>query len=215
MSETENKDLQPLEDEKGKLSLITNGIEQEQILHIIQRTPASHIYKRPAKGGGQWDYVTGVYVKKVLNYVFGWNWDFEVVGEEEKHKQVVVKGKLTVRDKNDNAIIKMQFGRASVKYKKDTEEPLDYGNDLKAATTDALKKCASELGIASDIYGKNEFKDIKSTSDGLPRLEFNKVFDGYLTDETLMAEDFDRMSIGQQDKIQELKKAFKRLSSKK
>ena len=34
------------------------------------------------------------------------------------------------------------------------------GNDLKAATTDALKKCASELGIASDIYAPNEFKAI-------------------------------------------------------
>ena len=40
---------------------------------------------------------------------------------------------------------------------------LDYGNDLKAATTDALKKCASELGIASDIYGANEFKEIAET----------------------------------------------------
>ena len=38
---------------------------------------------------------------------------------------------------------------------------LDYGNDLKAAATDALKKCASELGIASDIYGSEEFKEIK------------------------------------------------------
>ena len=37
---------------------------------------------------------------------------------------------------------------------------MDLGNDLKAATTDALKKCASELGIASDIYAPNEFKSI-------------------------------------------------------
>jgi isopentenyldiphosphate isomerase len=58
-------------------------------------------------------------------------------------------------------IVKEQFGRADVKFKKGTEIPIDYGNDLKAASTDALKKCASELGIASDIYGKNEFKEIK------------------------------------------------------
>lgn len=37
---------------------------------------------------------------------------------------------------------------------------LDFGNDLKAASTDALKKCASLLGIASDVYGKSEYKDI-------------------------------------------------------
>ena len=44
-------------------------------------------------------------------------------------------------------------------------QPLDLGNDLKAATTDALKKCASELGIASDIYAPNEFKAIHVMSD--------------------------------------------------
>jgi hypothetical protein len=36
---------------------------------------------------------------------------------------------------------------------------------MKAAATDALKKCAAELGIASDVYGKNEFKEIKMTGD--------------------------------------------------
>ena len=48
-----------------------------------------------------------------------------------------------------------------MKKKKDGTGYVDYGNDLKAATTDALKKCASELGIASDVYGKNEFREIK------------------------------------------------------
>ena len=62
-------------------------------------------------------------------------------------------------------IIKMQFGRADIKFKKDTKEPMDLGNDLKAATTDALKKCASELGIAGDIYGTNEFKEIQVISE--------------------------------------------------
>jgi len=32
---------------------------------------------------------------------------------------------------------------------------------LKAASTDALKKCASEIGIANDIYGADEFKGIQ------------------------------------------------------
>ena len=50
----------------------------------------------------------------------------------------------------------MQFGRSDIKFKNEwidgkkipTKEPLDLGNDLKSATTDALKKCASEIGIA-------------------------------------------------------------------
>lgn len=58
-------------------------------------------------------------------------------------------------------VVKEQFGRADIKFKRDSKDMVDYGNDLKAATTDALKKCAAELGIASDVYGKNEFKEIK------------------------------------------------------
>ena len=55
--------------------------------------------------------------------------------------------------------------QTEVKYKKNTKIPLDIGNDFKAAATDALKKCASELGIASDIYGKNEFREIEKPLD--------------------------------------------------
>ena len=133
----------------------------EQLIHILQATPREHIYTRPAKGGGTWDYVTGVYVKKVLNYVFAWNWDFEVKEKGIEGGLIWVLGRLTVRTQSGATIVKEQFGRADLKSKKDGTGYVDYGNDLKAATTDALKKCASELGIASDVYGKNEFKEIK------------------------------------------------------
>ena len=44
---------------------------------------------------------------------------------------------------------------------------LDFGNDLKGAATDSMKKCASMLGIASDVYGKAEFKE-ETGNDILP-----------------------------------------------
>ncbi len=133
---------------------------EQQLLHLLRKTPKEHIYQRPGKGGGKWDFVTGTYVKKVLNYVFGWDWDFEVKEHGNEGEHIWVLGKLTVRGINGRTITKEQFGRAEAK-KKGTGGYLDYGNDLKAATTDALKKCASELGIASDIYGKQEFKEIE------------------------------------------------------
>ena len=133
---------------------------EQQLIRLLSATPKRHIYQRPAKGGGQWDYVKGSYVEKVLNYVFGWNWDFEIKSKEEKYGQIVVEGRLTVRTKNAT-IVKEQFGRADIKFKKNTTTPLDYGNDLKAAATDSLKKCASKLGIASDVYAKEEFREIK------------------------------------------------------
>lgn len=159
-----NKKIIEVESEeqiKEKLTLADSPINPKQILHIMQKTPKRHIYQRPAKGGGEWDYVTGVYVKKVLNYAFGWRWDFEIKDHGREGNLVWVLGRLTCRLSGDEAIVKEQFGRADVKTKRGSNEPLDYGNDLKAAATDALKKCASELGIASDIYGGNEFQEIQ------------------------------------------------------
>jgi len=146
---------------KARLTIAKNTpFENGQLLHILQKTPKDHIYQRPGKGGGKWDYVTGTYVKKVLNYVFGWMWNFEVKEHLEKGDAIIVLGRLTAQV-GDKSIVKEQWGRAEIKYKKDGNKiPLDYGNDLKAATTDALKKCASEFGIASDIYGAEEFKEI-------------------------------------------------------
>ena len=145
----------------GKLSLVPNVLNPKQVLFVLQQTPKNHIYQRPGKGGGVWDFVTGTYVKKVLNYTFGWMWDFEIKDKGREGNQVWVLGRLTIKNpKGDPMIIKEQFGRAEIKFKKGTKEALDYGNDLKAASTDALKKCASELGIASDIYGKNEFQEV-------------------------------------------------------
>ena len=143
-----------------------NALNGQQLQFLLKKTPKNHVYQRPAKGGGKWNYVTGVYVKKVLNLMFGWDWSFEVV----EHKfdlqvgQAYVLGKLTVRSQGKE-IVKMQFGRVDIKFKKQQDQngnrlPLDIGNDLKAATTDALKKCASELGVASDVYAPNEFKEI-------------------------------------------------------
>lgn len=142
-------------------------LNEAQLKHLLSKTPANHIYKRPAKGGGEWTYVTGMYVKKTLNFMFGWDWDFTVVNFDVniQAKQVIVQGRLKVRS-NNREIVKDQFGRQDIKFKKDTEQPLDLGNDIKGATTDALKKCASELGVASDVYAPNEFKEINVKQPG-------------------------------------------------
>ncbi len=150
--------IEPIRDGK-KMALTPTWVTSAQLIRLVQRTPSEQTYTRPGKGGQTWTYVTGNYVEKVLNFVFGWNWDFEVVAHGREGDQIWVHGKLTVKSpKGDQSISKSQFGRADVKFKKDTKIMLDFGNDMKAATTDALKKCASLLGIASDIYGKQEFR---------------------------------------------------------
>jgi hypothetical protein len=146
--------------EAKELSLVSdNSLNANQLALLMKRTPDKFVRSRPAKGGGTWTYVSGGYIRKVLNLMFGWDWDFEVLSEIVQANQVIVKGKLTCRV-NGKAIVKTQFGCKEIMYKRGTQDPLNLGNDYKAAATDALKKCAADIGIASDIYGKDEFREI-------------------------------------------------------
>lgn len=145
------------------LSLIdSNALNENQLQHILKKTPKHFLKERPAKGGGTWTYVSGGYVKKCLNLMFGWDWDFEILDHIIAHGEVVVKGRLTCRS-NGKTIVKTQYGNKDIICKKGTDIPLSIGNDLKSAATDCLKKCASEIGIASDVYNKDEFKEVKIT----------------------------------------------------
>ena len=146
---------------ESDLSLVdNNSLNANQLNLILKNTPKQYVHTRPAKGGGTWDYVTGGYVKKCLNLMFGWDWSFEIVDQQIIHNEVVVKGKLTCNS-NGKTIVKMQFGNKDIIYKKGTEIPLSIGNDMKAAATDCLKKCAAEIGIAADIYNKEDFRAIQ------------------------------------------------------
>ena len=138
-------------------SVSNNFLNGEQLSRILKRTPTKYLKKRPAKGGGEWTFVSGGYVRKCLNILFGWDWYFEILEQLIIHDEAVVKGKLTIRC-NGRTIVKTQFGNKDIMYKRGTEKPLSIGNDLKAAATDALKKCASEIGIAADVYNSQEFE---------------------------------------------------------
>lgn len=162
-----------METKENKLALINpdeltlvenNSLNAYQLQQLLKKTPKQYVHERPAKGGGTWKYVTGGYVKKVLNMMFGWDWDFEVIDEKIIADEVIVKGKLTCRS-NGKTITKMQFGNKDIIYKKQIDAkgervPLSIGNDMKAACTDALKKCAAEIGIAADIYNAMDFKEV-------------------------------------------------------
>lgn len=141
-----------------------NLLNTHQLSFLLKKTPEKYVRKRPAKGGGEWSYVSGGYVRKCLNLMFGWDWDFEILEQMVMHGEAIVKGRLTARV-NGKTIIKTQFGNKDIIYRKAKEGeervPLSIGNDLKAASTDCLKKCASELGIASDIYSNEEFREMK------------------------------------------------------
>ena len=89
-------------------------------------------------------------------------WSSDIVEIREKHNQIQATVKITIHKQDGTPLLwKSDIGKKDITYKKGTDIPLDYGNDEKSAVTDGIKRCASQFGIASDIYGKEEFKEIQ------------------------------------------------------
>lgn len=148
---------------KAKSMTITESVfKQNQLVSLVQSTPPINIKQRAGRGGKQFRYVTGSYVQKVLNQVFGWMWSFEVKdhGNSPDGTSVWALGKLTILDPLTRLpmMIKEQFGSSEYK-KQGNGKEVDYADDLKAASTDALKKCSSLLGIAADVYSDEDTAD--------------------------------------------------------
>lgn len=134
---------------------IQDIVTEKQINLLASPTPDKFIKQREGRGGRTFDYVEGHYVVAVLNAVFGFNWDDTVVEKivNESAKQIAMLVRLTVRFANGQAVTKEGWGGSDIKYTKgDIPKIIDLADDLKSAHTDALKKAASYLGVAWDVY---------------------------------------------------------------
>jgi hypothetical protein len=129
---------------------LPQNLNKAQLTFLTQRTPTQFIKKRPGPGGTTLSYIEVGYVINILNQAFGWDWDFRILDQQIGKKQVWVRGELTVRTKGSQ-ITKGQYGGTDIKYNRNNE-PVSIADDLKAASSDSLKKCASMLGIAGDLY---------------------------------------------------------------
>ena len=109
--------------------------------------PFDNIKQRKGNFGQILDYIETSSVIQRLNDVLEGNWSFEIVeyiiGEEE----VFVKGQLSV-----GSIVKQQFGGSQITRKKDSKEIICISDDLKAAASDCLKKCATLFGVGLSLY---------------------------------------------------------------
>jgi hypothetical protein len=122
---------------------------------LSQRTPSEHIRWREGARGKQLAYVDHAYVTRLLNEAFGFDWDFEVDQEQllmvnDQPFEVKCRGRLEVRV-NERRIVKMQFGCQPIEMRS-SGVPVSLGDAFKGAASDALKKCASLLGVALDLY---------------------------------------------------------------
>lgn len=120
-----------------------------------QATPKDEIRYREGKGGRSFAYTDSAYVIRTLNKAFQWDWDYVVDNEEvfyfnELPFEVKVRGRLTVR-LGGQAVTKTQYGAQMIEYT-NAGKPVSIADAFKGAGSDALKKCASQLGIALDLY---------------------------------------------------------------
>ena len=129
-----------------------NGNSVREVLE--QPFPGELIKSRPGSFGQQLSYVEGHEYVKRLNDAFDGQWSFEIVSHEVNDSEVIVIGRLTA-----GGITKSAFGGCAVKRAKDTGEVISLADDLKAAATDALKKCSSLLGVGLHLYGSDTAQD--------------------------------------------------------
>jgi hypothetical protein len=119
------------------------------------------IRQRRGRTGGVLDYVEGHTVIARLNEAFEGAWSFEVPWHEIRETEVLVLGRLTAA-----GVTKTQFGSSAVTRDRETKQLVSLGDDLKAATTDALKKCATFLGVGLHLYAD---KPLRPSSPAPPR----------------------------------------------
>lgn len=140
-----------------QLAMITKGVDPQYISHRD-------------KGKKTYQYVEASYIMELLNQLFGYTWSWELIGDPiirttgGKDKSgldksfVTVKGRLSVPVLNPSGdpkyiwITKESYGSHLFA----GTDPEVQGYSYKSAATDALKKCASMLGIAKNVYMSEE-----------------------------------------------------------
>lgn len=162
----------PAEKKPVHVKLNPTGLNDKIKEKLTAKLPAQIILTREAGKGKKLSYISGATVMDILNATFNYNWNFEIVNHwmqpgvpwvnkynnnaiEEQGPIVFVHGRLTVNTVDENGhpikIVKESFGSKAVIGKQSEQD-----STFKSAQTDALKKCASLLGIGLELYRKAE-----------------------------------------------------------
>ncbi len=172
------------------------GLSEEEsrtlVAILTEPTPKDWILSRTIRGGGTAQYIPGHRFIQRFNDAFGFLWSQEFPKVIREGNEIITQGRWslqipgrTVTRKHPDgmeeivrfdgfSIIKEQFGSAQLKmWANDNPktgvkrgDPMDIGNDYKAAATDAMKKCGTELGMFLDVYGARESAEKAGPSEG-------------------------------------------------
>jgi hypothetical protein len=118
-------------------------------LRVLTR-PFTDIKTRPGRNGGSISYIEGHAIVQRLNEAMAGDWSFKVLEHQVLEGEVVVLGELRAGD-----LVKQAFGGSEVTRTRDGKV-VSLADDLKAASTDALKKASTLLGVGLHLYGPEE-----------------------------------------------------------
>ena len=123
---------------------------EQTILDTLTRPfDPAQIRQREGRGGKMLDYLETHSVITRLNEAFAGAWSFEVLSHELLEGEAVVHARLSAGGQSKTA-----FGGSDIARHRETQKPVSLSDDLKAAASDALKKCATLYGIGLHLYDK-------------------------------------------------------------
>lgn len=126
------------------------ALDPSSVAILTQRLPQDKIRTRKGKAGMTFNYITPDFVIETLNKAFGSAWNTTIVHSGVYEDTVVVGLELSVPDENGAWVRKQQFGSCEV------TRGLGVGEAFKGAASDALKKCATLLGLGLELYQADE-----------------------------------------------------------
>jgi len=157
----------------GKRILCNNLEKLEKYTDRLSRIDQQEALSRPFSQGiikhregqkkKQLAYVETVHYIDRLNEAFGYTWNWEIISENVTEHEAYCKGRLTVEIEGQT-VIKEAYGGKDMTmvdtYDKQTRQvtgkkPFSIADDLKSASSDALKKASSLLGIGLHLYKGN------------------------------------------------------------
>ena len=124
---------------------------------------SSQIKQREGNFGKKLDYIEGHCVIARLNAAFESEWSFSILEHRilEQTDEVLVVGQLRAGN-----VVKTQFGSSRITRARESGEPMSLADDYKAAATDAIKKCASLLGVGLHLYTGNGHRSSERPENG-------------------------------------------------
>lgn len=134
----------------------TKPTAEHQRNQLCERFP-DEVHKQLDKAGRKFTYIPGREVETRLNNVFGPAWSWTVTdtfmlghGEGGNPTSILCMGQLAVTWADGTHQVIAGEGGVPVKFTTtNPPKPVDLGDELKGAATDALKKAAQRIGVAA------------------------------------------------------------------